>query len=253
MNKVAGKTQMRLGIDTKGLDETIIGQVLKNLIQQIAGQGGVNTEVSKMFPKQIKEPIEEKNELNIDIRMQEPIKPETMFNEVSTMMTQIAHETKTNFFATISDKAEPVKTTSDMGTQIEEVCQKNNIKAVYMPSWAGHDIAHVPSSEKILIFIPSTGGSHNPEEMTTMDAIEKGIIVLTQSIIEDEKQVSKMVEKVNQISMNQELSLTTLDALIVAKKMGVNIPTQIMQEMRKVWRRKKEEIEQANDKKAMGK
>ena len=48
-----------------------------------------------------------------------------------------------------------------------------------MHSWPGHDLACIldPNSttgKRILFFIPSQGGSHNPKETTTKEAIEIG-------------------------------------------------------------------------------
>lgn len=48
-----------------------------------------------------------------------------------------------------------------------------------MPSYPGQDTGYIPAKSKTMIFIPSTGGSHNPEENTKKEFIETATRVFT--------------------------------------------------------------------------
>lgn len=48
-----------------------------------------------------------------------------------------------------------------------------------MPSFAGQDTGYIPAKEKTMIFIPSTGGSHNPNESTKKRFIDMATRVFT--------------------------------------------------------------------------
>ena len=49
-----------------------------------------------------------------------------------------------------------------------------------MPSYPGQDTGYVPAKEKTMVFIPSTGGSHNPEEHTKKKFIKPATTLFTQ-------------------------------------------------------------------------
>lgn len=49
-----------------------------------------------------------------------------------------------------------------------------------MPSYPGQDTGYVPAREKTMIFIPSTGGSHNPDENTKKKFIQLATTLFTQ-------------------------------------------------------------------------
>ena len=48
-----------------------------------------------------------------------------------------------------------------------------------MPSYPGQDTGYVPAKEKTMIFIPSTGGSHDPAENAKPKDIETATKVFT--------------------------------------------------------------------------
>lgn len=138
----------------------------------------------------------EKCEVKMDVRMQTSTNAEEVFEEISDMIIGICHETGSNYMCKKTDKAIPVKTSTKMIKQVQAVCEERKIKNTIMPSWAGHDIAHLSIMKKILLFIKSTGGSHNPNENTTKYDMEKGIQVLEGSVEEDIMQVHEIFEKV---------------------------------------------------------
>ena len=49
-----------------------------------------------------------------------------------------------------------------------------------MPSYPGQDTGYIPAKQKTMIFIPSTGGSHNPEEHTKKKFIQPATTLFTQ-------------------------------------------------------------------------
>ena len=63
-----------------------------------------------------------------------------------------------------------------------------------MKSWAGHDLATLTNSgdaRTILIFGPNTGGSHNPHETTSIDAINKVCAVQSMLVKEELQRAGK--------------------------------------------------------------
>ena len=69
-------------------------------------------------------------------------------------------------------------TNSSLNSQLEENADRLNIPYILMPSYAGQDTGFIPADAKTMIFCPSTGGSHNPEESTTRKCIEYSALVL---------------------------------------------------------------------------
>ena len=67
-----------------------------------------------------------------------------------------------------------------MNEKIAKICDKEGVGYLDMPSYAGQDTGYIPAKQKTMIFIPSTGGSHNKEEKTEKRHIEASIMVLTQ-------------------------------------------------------------------------
>lgn len=74
----------------------------------------------------------------------------------------------------------PVETDENLRKEIFSAAQNLGLTAVGMDSWAGHDITQVPASQRAMFFIASTGGSHNPTEKTTPQALAGGAAVLTE-------------------------------------------------------------------------
>ena len=67
---------------------------------------------------------------------------------------------------------------------IEQSIQDCGIRAKNMSSGAVHDALNMATRVKTgMIFVPSTDGiSHSPLEWTDWDDIEKGVVVLTQTL-----------------------------------------------------------------------
>ena len=55
---------------------------------------------------------------------------------------------------------------------ISETCNKNGIQYIEMPSYPGQDTGYVPAKKKTMVFLPSTGGSHDPAENARKEDIK---------------------------------------------------------------------------------
>jgi len=253
MNKVSGNSNIVLGIDAKGLSKEIISDILLLLVEDVAKGEGVKSscktvgrKLNKRYERLNNESNEEKCEMKIDVRMQTKTNPKEMFTEIANTICGIAKETGNNYYCQKTDKAEPVKTSTEMANQIEQVCNQRGVKSVVMPSWAGHDVAHISILEKMLLFIKSTGGSHNPLENTTKEDIQKGIIALEGTVEEDIKQVNRTVYKMEYLNnhsiseiIENENTRTKKGAIrkilfgvAEARKLGIEVPEKVRKEIK---------------------
>lgn len=252
VNKVPGDANLTLGIDANGLSQEIITNILTELIDEVAYGEGVKSKVSKRKNKQnqvIKKEEKDKDKIDsikLDVRMQTKANAEEMFEEISNMIIGIAHDTGNNYVCEKTDKAEAVKTSTNLISQVKKVCKNRGISSVVMPSWAGHDVAHLGLLDKILLFIKSTGGSHNPNENTEKEHIEKGIIALEGSVEEDISEVHRAVSKVEDLekysikeSMERTSKKTARGALreilfdiIEAKRLGANVSEKVQTDIK---------------------
>lgn len=107
----------------------------------------------------------------IDFRLLGDNTPDKVLEDFNKIVKKVEKKTKTKIGVTVISKGTPVNTSEELNGIIEEVCSKSKIKSLRMPSYAGQDTGYVPTKNKTMIFIPSTGGSHNPEEKTTERAI----------------------------------------------------------------------------------
>lgn len=84
----------------------------------------------------------------------------------------------------LSDET-PVRMNPKVIDSFENICEKQGINYLAMPSGAGHDTMNMAAlCPAGMIFVPSVGGiSHHPDEHTAMSQIEKGINVLEQAVL----------------------------------------------------------------------
>lgn len=221
MNKIAGDANITLGIDTNGYPDMIIIDYLSNIIERVAEEENIKMNWEKIQNNIIrKTKTEELNNVKLDIRMQTSTNAQEIFDEVSNMIMDIAEETKNDYTCEKTDKGTPIQTSENLVNQVHEVCKENNITSTTMKSWAGHDIAHLSLLEKILIFIKSTGGSHNPNENTTREDIEKGITALTGTVVKDIENIHEVVSQIEVIQENGVKELTTGNSKEKRHKLG---------------------------------
>lgn len=139
--------------------------------------------------------IQNRVELFMDMRQQTPLTAKKSIDTVYEKLKKVAEKTKVNFEFRVGTEENPTKTDERINKKIQEICEENDIKSVVMPSWAGHDTAHLKNSA--LLFIPSTGGSHNKDENTTKQDIETGISVYSKYLEERVLGKQGFVEKVD--------------------------------------------------------
>lgn len=102
----------------------------------------------------------------IDFRLLGGNNPDRVLEDFKAIQEKVEKKTKTKITATVVSKGSPVITSNALNTEIANVCSKEGINSIEMPSYAGQDTGYIPAKEKTMIFIPSTGGSHNPKEST---------------------------------------------------------------------------------------
>lgn len=139
--------------------------------------------------------IQDRVTLFMDIRQQAPLKEKETLDIIYQELKKTASKSKVDFEFKATSCENPVKTNEAINRRLQQVCEDRGIKYVVMPSWAGHDTAHLKNST--LIFIPSTGGSHNRNENTTKEDIEVGIELYSEYIkgrLKEKKRIVDLVE-----------------------------------------------------------
>lgn len=114
----------------------------------------------------------------IDFRLLGENTPDKVLEDFDKIVQKVQEKTKTKVTSTVVSKGIPVKTSQDLNATIADTCKQKQISYIEMPSYAGQDTGYVPAKEKTMIFIPSTGGSHNPKESTKKEFIETATSVL---------------------------------------------------------------------------
>jgi len=122
--------------------------------------------------------------LATDIRMQYPNHVDRIGARLKQLTDGIADQTGTTFELKVLSAENPVKTSDELSQLLFDLSVGLGLKTVEMPSWAGHDMAHLPAKNRSLIFIPSTNGSHNPDELTTVQDVLNGINLLSKATLE---------------------------------------------------------------------
>lgn len=115
----------------------------------------------------------------IDFRLLGTNTPEQVLTDFEKIVKKAEEKTRTKITTTIVSKGTPIITDSELNTDIAKICNKRNINYLEMPSYAGQDTGYVPARQKTMLFIPSTGGSHNPDEDTKKKFIKPATNVLT--------------------------------------------------------------------------
>lgn len=108
----------------------------------------------------------------IDFRLLGENNPDKVLKIFQAIQEKAEKKTKTKIATTVVSKGSPVITSKALNTKIANACSKEDINFIEMPSYAGQDTGYIPAKEKTMIFIPSTGGSHNPKESTKKKFIE---------------------------------------------------------------------------------
>lgn len=120
----------------------------------------------------------------LDIRLVGENNADEAIKDFDKIVKKVEKKTRTKIKTTIVSKGTPVNTSSKLNKKIAKVCKKQGIEYLEMPSYPGQDTGYVPAKQKTMIFIPSTGGSHNPKEKTKKKFIETSTNVLIGTVQE---------------------------------------------------------------------
>ena len=116
----------------------------------------------------------------IDIRLLGDNTPDGVLRDFEDIKQQVEEKTKTKIIPTVISKGAPIRTSKTLNQKLANICQRKGIQSIDMPSYPGQDTGYVPAREKTMIFIPSTGGSHNPDENTKKKFIQLATTLFTQ-------------------------------------------------------------------------
>lgn len=123
--------------------------------------------------------IPEQAEGLIDFRLLGENKPDKVLKDFKRVVRRAKFKTGTKIGYTIVSKGAPVITSASLNSGLEAICKQKNIQYKIMPSFAGQDTGYIPAKEKTMIFIPSTGGSHNAKENTNSKYITSATKIFT--------------------------------------------------------------------------
>lgn len=115
----------------------------------------------------------------IDFRLLGDNNPESVLKDFDKITRKAGRKTKTKIATNVVSSGAPVITSPLLNSGIANICETHNIKHIFMPSYAGQDTGYIPAKEKTMIFIPSTGGSHDPAESAKPRDIETATKVFT--------------------------------------------------------------------------
>lgn len=129
--------------------------------------------------------IPEKVEMGIDIRDIVLENMESLRSEVSKRLEDLKGKFNVAVSIQVPVIHHPVSLSSEVAREIEKSAASQNIRIKRMNSGAVHDSQNMAAKVKTgMIFVPSVRGiSHSPMEWTDWDDIERGVQVLTRTIM----------------------------------------------------------------------
>lgn len=128
-------------------------------------------------------------ELRVDIRSADAAAKRVYTETITESIRAIAARRAVGIELTTLTDETPVTFSDTVIGAIERACVARGIDALYLPSGAGHDAAHIARVAPTgMLFIPSRGGiSHDPREFSSSDEIGCGAEVLVKSLVELDK------------------------------------------------------------------
>jgi beta-ureidopropionase / N-carbamoyl-L-amino-acid hydrolase len=129
--------------------------------------------------------IPEKVEMGIDIRDVVLENMESLRSEISKRVEDLKGKFNVDVGIQVPVIHHPVSLSSEVAGEIEKSAASQNIRIKRMNSGAVHDSQNMAAKVKTgMIFVPSFRGiSHSPMEWTEWEDIEKGVQVLTRTIM----------------------------------------------------------------------
>lgn len=150
--------------------------------------------------------------LFIDVRQQIGMNTKLSSEMIFDCIKDIVHMTHCNAYMNVTAKGEPYQTNSDLVDSATQICEEKNIPYEIMESWAGHDLATLTKNKNartLLLFCDNSGGSHNPNETTTVDAINKLVDVESALAQKELERVNELYFKQTSISSNEQVKNNT--------------------------------------------
>ena len=123
-------------------------------------------------------------ELQVDIRGIFQVSKEKVVSGLKKQIKEVQRKRQLDIELVELSNDTPVKLASHIVESIRETCQNLEFSYLEMPSGAGHDAMNMATiCPTGMIFVPSKGGiSHNKNECTKIEDIEKGILVLKEEL-----------------------------------------------------------------------
>ena len=115
----------------------------------------------------------------VDVRQQYPETAAKTEENINAIIAKVEELTNTKIEKTVLTADDPIAMTPQLIEKLFDTSNKLGLKTIKMPSWAGHDLPYIPAKQSGMVFIPSTGGSHSPREITTIQDMENGKNVLS--------------------------------------------------------------------------
>lgn len=151
----------------------------------------------------------------IDFRLQGENTPEAVLEAFENIKQKVEAKTKTKITTTVVSQGTPVVTSKELNQKLAQICEQKGIQSIEMPSYPGQDTGYVPATEKTMVFIPSTGGSHNPDEHTKKKFIKPATILFTELAKElllekfrDSQKVDVTLKPVSGIAQEQSAKIS---------------------------------------------
>lgn len=115
----------------------------------------------------------------IDFRLLGENTPDKVLQDFSMITEKASNKTHTQIQTSVVSQGTPVITSETLNKQLLDICDRENVNAIEMPSYPGQDTGYIPAEHKTMIFIPSSGGSHNPDEDTKKKHIKTATKLFT--------------------------------------------------------------------------
>ena len=165
--------------------------MIKQLLRQIGKNDNVSFDIEQI-EGDVTVSQNPYSKLFVDVRQQFPVTAKETDERIYNIFKEIQEKCKSKFENRgirfkITDKGDPIQTLPELVKEIKTICDEDEISCTIMHSWPGHDIACVfppknKTGKRVLFFIQSMGGSHNPQESTTREAIEVGTRVYSKFV-----------------------------------------------------------------------
>lgn len=167
------------------VDPAMASGIVNSFAEELSEEGIAEFDLSSISYARIKKDLS--TDLFVDIRQQYPVKgAQTRDNafDILKKMQEKHNSGKDSVGFYITSIGNPVKTSTELLENVQAICAEKNYPCQVIHSWPGHDLACIlpesnKSGKRILFFIPSQGGSHNPDEKTSKEAINIGTDVYT--------------------------------------------------------------------------